>query len=267
MTSPPNSLPSCVVLIPIYRARLPQHEEAALGVSLSHLKGWPLWFIGPQGLDWGWYREQAPESAFLALEPNYFASARSYSQLLLNPTFYAYLEGFDNHLICQTDAVVLRPTLATFLQEDYHYWGAPWPNGWSIDLPVRIGIRTEIFKLNAFVGNGGLSLRDTQAVKELLAEFPDTLRDWVAVGNPEDLFIALMGSLSKNFKIPNLRKAAAFAIELEPERMLFLNQGELPFGAHQWDRLSPGGLTKHHDWPRAVSHTAKIEHIEIALQV
>jgi len=81
-----------------------------------------------------------------------------------------------------------------------------------------------------------LSLRKTQAVRQLLGEFPETLHAWVAVGNPEDLFIALLGGLSKDFRIPNLRKAAAFAIELEPERMLFLNQGELPFGAHQWDR-------------------------------
>ncbi len=264
MTSPPDTLPSCVVLIPIYRARLPQHEEAALGVSLSHLKGWPVWFIGPQGLDWGWYREQAPEGVFLAFEPHYFASARSYSQLLLNPDFYARLEGFDFHLICQTDAVVLRPTLSQFLLQDYHYWGAPWPNGWSIDLPVRIGARTELFKLNAFVGNGGLSLRKTQAVRQLLGEFPETLHAWVAVGNPEDLFIALLGGLSKDFRIPNLRKAAAFAIELEPERMLFLNQGELPFGAHQWDRLLSGYLTKHHDWPKALSATAINEHSEIA---
>jgi hypothetical protein len=240
MTSPVESLPSCVVLIPVYKPRLPANEEAALTVSLSNLKGWPLWFVGPHNLDWAWYREQAPQSEFLALNPQFFASARSYSQLLLNPAFYAHLEGFDYHLICQTDAVVLRPTLANFLQEDYHYWGAPWPNGWSIDLPVRIGSRTEIFKLNAFVGNGGLSLRNTQAVRRLLGEFPETLQAWVAVGNPEDLFIALMSGLSKDFKIPNLRKAAAFAIELEPERMLFLNQGELPFGAHQWDRFGLG---------------------------
>jgi hypothetical protein len=85
-------------------------------------------------------------------------------------------------------------------------------------------------------------------VRELLAEFPDTLRDWVAVGNPEDLFIALMGSLSKDFKIPNLRKAASFAIELEPERMLFLNQGALPFGAHQWDKYDQAVFEKHQEW-------------------
>jgi hypothetical protein len=232
-----DALPSCVVLIPIYRARLPHLEETALSVSLSNLKGWPLWFFGPRGLDWGWYREQALGSEFVGFEPHYFVGARSYSQLLLDPTFYARIEGFDHHLICQTDAVVLKPTLAYFLREDYHYWGAPWPNGWSIDLPVRIGARTEVFKLNAFVGNGGLSLRETRAVMQLLEEFPETLRAWVAVGNPEDLFMSLLGGLSKDFKIPNLRKAASFAIELEPERMLFLNQGELPFGAHQWDRF------------------------------
>ena len=86
-----ESLPSCVVLIPVYKPRLPANEEAALAVSLSNLTGWPLWFVGPHDLDWAWYREQAPQSEFLAFNPQYFASARSYSQLLLNPAFYAHL--------------------------------------------------------------------------------------------------------------------------------------------------------------------------------
>jgi hypothetical protein len=92
------------------------------------------------------------------------------------------------------------------------------------------------------------------------------LRDWVAVGNPEDLFIALMGGLSKDFKIPNLRKSASFAIEPEPDRMLFLNKGDLPFGAHQWVTRSSGAITKHHDWPKALSTTNINQHSEIALQ-
>ena len=229
--------PSYVVLIPVYKPRLPAHEEAALAVSLKNLEGWPIWFLGPEGLDIGWYREQARQSEYLALAPAYFQSARTYSQLLLNPAFYAHVRDFDYHLICQTDAIVLKPTLSEFLTQDYDYWGAPWPNGWSIDLPVKIGDRTEIFKLNAFVGNGGLSLRKTQAVAALLYEFPETLKDWMAVGNPEDLFISLLGGLSAHFKVPNMRKAAGFAVELEPRRMMFLNNGELPFGAHQWDRF------------------------------
>ena len=206
MTSPPDTLPTCVAFIPICRARLPQHEEAALGVSLSHLQGWHVSFIGPHCLDWGWYREQVPEGVFLAFEPYYFASAPSYSKLPLVPDFYACLKGINPNLICQTDAVVLGPTLSQFLLQNDHYWGAPWPNGWSIDLPVGISAR------NAFVGYGGLSLRKTQTVRQLLGEFPETLRVWVAVGNPEDLFIALLGGLSKDFRIPNPRKAAAFAI-------------------------------------------------------
>jgi hypothetical protein len=75
----------------------------------------------------------------------------------------------------------------------------------------------------------------------------------VAAGNPEDLFFSLMGGLSRDFKIPNVRKAASFAIELEPERMLFLNQGELPFGAHQWDRYSKSAFIQHPDWNEALS--------------
>ena len=235
--------PSCVVLIPVYKPRLPAHEEAALAVSLKNLQGWPIWFLGPEGLDIGWYREQARQSEYLALAPEYFQSARTYSQLLLNPAFYAHVRDFDYHLICQTDAIVLKPTLSEFLTQDYDYWGAPWPNGWSIDLPVKIGDRTEISKLNAFVGNGGLSLRKTQAVAALLYEFPETLKDWMAVGNPENLFISLLGGLSAHFKVPNMRKAAGFAVELEPQRMMFLNNGELPFGAHQWERYGFNKVT------------------------
>jgi len=57
-----------------------------------------------------------------------------------------------------------------------------------------------------------------------------------------------LGGLSAHFKVPNMRKAAGFAVELEPQRMMFLNNGELPFGAHQWERYGlelAVSMTKH----------------------
>jgi len=71
----------------------------------------------------------------------------------------------------------------------------------------------------------------------------------MAVGNPEDLFISLLGGLSAHFKIPNMRKAAGFAIELEPRRMLFLNAENPPFGVHQWLNFGITNECQAFDWP------------------
>jgi len=235
MTSPtPTS--ACVVLIPIYRENLPADEAWALEQSLKRLAEWPIRFFGPEGLKIDWYLSRAPKASYIEYPKSYFISERSYSQLLLSQLFYEPFSQFEYHLICQTDAIVLRSDLATFIAMDYDYWGAPWPKGWSIDLPIHIKGVDRLTKLQAFVGNGGLSLRKTQKIQSLLDTFPESLHAWKAQGNPEDVYISLFGSMVENFRIPNIRTATKFAIELEPEFMLWLNGGIEPFGVHQWQK-------------------------------
>jgi hypothetical protein len=53
----------------------------------------------------------------------------------------------------------------------------------------------------------------------------------------EDIFWAIeVNRKRKILKIPAYRKALKFAIELAPAKSLKLNNNEIPFGCHAWDK-------------------------------
>jgi hypothetical protein len=243
-------LNSCVILIPVYRDRLPYSEECQLLMSLKNLYGFPIYYFGPEDLDASWYLEQTSiRSSFIPFSREYFKSPRTYSKLLLDISFYDHITSFDFHLICQTDAVVLKPNISEFLEYSFDYWGAPWPKGWSIETFLLYGQVRYSLRLCAFVGNGGVSLRRTSAIIDLMNEYSAHVNSWRDAGNPEDLFFSLFGQISKSFKLPNIKQAASFAIELEPSLMLALNNGRLPFAVHQWDRIDKQVFLNHPEWP------------------
>jgi hypothetical protein len=241
---------SCAVLIPVYRDKLPHSEECQLLMSLKNLYGFPVYYFGPEDMDASWYLAQSSISShFIPFNREYFKSPRTYSKLLLDIKFYDHISSFDFHLICQTDAVVLKPSVSEFLEYNFDYWGAPWPRGWSIETFFQYGKERYNMRLCAFVGNGGISLRRTSAIVDLMNEYSAQLYSWREAGNPEDLFFSLFGQISKSFKLPNIKQAATFAIELEPSLMLALNEGILPFAVHKWDRIDKQVFLNHPKWP------------------
>ena len=155
--------------------------------------------------------------------------------MLLTEEFYAtFAPHFTHVLIVQTDATVLRDELDFWVEQPYHYIGAPWPNGWSFPLS-RIFGETEQLRCAANVGNGGFSLRDISAIIDLLREFPGAREDWFNAGNPEDLYISLAASISSFFRVPNIRVASRFSIELDGTFFSKFGDGP-PFGLHAWNK-------------------------------
>jgi len=84
----------------------------------------------------------------------------------------------------------------------------------------------------AFVGNGGLSLRRSKKIVQLLREFPEARAVWEEIGNPEDLLISMVATLSTSVVIPTIGAAASFSVELEREFFRLLSGGSGAFGAH-----------------------------------
>ena len=80
--------PSTIVLIPIYQPLLSVLEQFSLDHSLPLLAGRDVRFIGPRGLDYGYYQLRYPGIPFEAFDPVYFASIAGYNQLLLSPAFF-----------------------------------------------------------------------------------------------------------------------------------------------------------------------------------
>jgi hypothetical protein len=223
----------CVTVIPIYK-KIPSADEIFnLRISLSNLNS-DVVLIAPSNLDIAFYRKEFLLERCERFSPDYFISVSSYSELLLSKEFYSRFNTYEFLLIYQLDAIILRKSLDFWTAALYDYIGAPWPKGWEMQLKIEDIDDDQLFSLRAFVGNGGLSLRRISAVYELFDEFPVTRMQWIKNQWPEDLFFSLLGSISKTLRVPNVRVASMFSIELDPRALMRLNGQEIPFGLHAW---------------------------------
>ena len=101
----------------------------------------------------------------------------------------------------------------------------------------------------SFVGNGGLSLRNIRSCIQLLHEFSDLALTWQSTGHAEDLFFAFLSTLSDFFKMPNIKVAARFSHDIDPQYLSKLIGNEIPFGVHAWSKYDRHFWTSHPQWP------------------
>jgi Protein of unknown function (DUF5672) len=228
--------PNCAVLIPIYKNQLDEDELFSVKTSLSNLHGHDIYWVAPKGLDLSYYDQKFGVITPRFFDTCYFKDIAGYNKLLTSPFFYENFIDYEFCLICQPDAIVLKPELHMWLENSYDYIGAPWPNGYSLKIKTeRIPI-PEGITCTAFVGNGGLSLRRNQACINLLNEFDDVAETWRTEGHAEDLFFGFIPSLSEKFSVPSLMTAAHFAHDIEPQYLHKLTGGVAPFGVHAWSK-------------------------------
>ena len=225
---------SVIVAIPVYMASLPKMEEFSLDYSIAILRGRNICFLAPKDLDIRYYRKRFPAIPMVFFESFHFASISDYNRLLLGVELYQRFLGEEFLLILQPDAIILRDELDVWTTLPFDYVGAPWPKGYElfVNLDKFSGDRGKLVKVT--VGNGGLSLRRIRKTLALFAEFPDALKVFQQSGSSEDLFFSVMGSLSRNFIIPNEMTASRFSLELQPSYYYAINDGQLPMGAHSW---------------------------------
>lgn len=230
----------CAIVIPIYRAELEPLEKFSLDYSTQHLQaGRDLFFVAPEHLDVGYYTRHYPGVPVVRFDNGYFASVKGYNRLLLNPAFYErFASSHEFMLVLQTDAILLRDELDHWCSQPWDYVGAPWPDGLEVMINLDNFTGPLGKRVKVHVGNGGLSLRRNAACIQLLKEFPQATDMFLRSGSSEDIFFSLIGSQSVSFKIPNERVASLFALELQPERYLAINQGRAPMGGHAWWRYN-----------------------------
>ena len=228
---------SCAIIIPIYRLPLEPFEKLNIKVSLSNLKGHSVFVIGPRDLDLSELIDEFRILSIERFENDFFKSVSSYSKLMLSKELYLrFRSKFTHILICQTDAVILKPELNHWLSQPYDYIGAPWINGYELKISTNSIPIPEGILCKAFIGNGGLSLRNIDSCLSLFNEFNDVHLNWIEAGHAEDLFFGFLGPLSKNFILPHLMKAAQFSQEKDADYLFKLIGNEPPFGVHGFDK-------------------------------
>ena len=221
-----NTLSKVAVVIPVYKEELDDLEKISLAQVRKVLKNYPIIFVAPEGKNFP-YLESG--EMLVQFHPQYFQSVKTYSQLLLNPSFYEPFLVFDYMLIYQLDAFVFYDALEEFCRLGYDYIGATFSYyAWQ-------GVRSP---KTPRVGNGGFSLRKVRACYELLRKL-ELLPNWqyhIENSLEDGVFAACGMSGEKNFNVAPVEVADCFSMEYRPNRHVKRLGGDLPFGCHGWTK-------------------------------
>lgn len=234
-----STLPSVVIVIPIYKKEFDSEEQFLVDRMFSVFANRELVFVGPQNLEKTYYAQRYPNAKLITFPDHFFESVQGYSRLLLSMQFYETFGEKDFLLISQPDVYVFRDDLDLWLRKPYDYIGAPWPNGFSIN--INIGRFANVpggAVLTAFVGNGGFSLRRVEKCLIMLNRDFDVATWFVATGSSEDLFFSFIGSMTANIVMPNPLEASLFSMEMSPEYFFVLNGKNGPMAAHAFRKYS-----------------------------
>ena len=240
---------TCAVIVPIYKSTLSDDEFFSVKNSIKNVSKYDIFWIAPFDLNIDYYIDNFNIFKIERFENRFFKNIIGYNQLLLSIDFYERFKFYDFILICQTDAIVLKPELNYWLNQPYDFIGAPWPRGFSYEINTKHISDLKNILCTSFVGNGGLSLRRINSCITLLKEYNDVSSYWSDAGHAEDLYFAFMSTLSTNFKIPNLMVAAMFSHDIDPVYLYKLIGSKTPFGAHAWAKYDRQHWENIPEWP------------------
>ena len=189
----------------------------------------------------------------------FFKGIPGYNRLMLSTSFYQAFEQYKYICICQPDVLILKDknALEEIMNLEYDYIGAAWNPGvmcciWdrrfdvfertvTINRKIR-EIKHKIFKTYTLVvGNGGLSLRNVKACKNLLEEYKIYRFIW---RENEDKFFACIGEyFAKGFRVADETIAQRFALEHLAKTEM--DKGNIPFGIHAYEKYYPNVMEEH----------------------
>lgn len=211
------------IVIPYYKSVLSDKEKMAFQQCRRILGRYAIILVVPDSMREGHY--PCDEKLIIERVPgSWMKSIAAYNEMMMKEAFYERFSSYRYILIYQFDSFVFSDKLLDFCQYGYDYIGSPWISGYF----HYISPRKCVWK----VGNGGLSLRKVNSFLALLK-----LGKQKSYEGNEDVFFSI--SDNEAFHVAPLEVALKFAFEREVERCYQLNNQELPFGCHAWERYNP----------------------------
>ncbi|MDF2433620.1 MAG: hypothetical protein JWP44_3251 [Mucilaginibacter sp.] len=245
------------VVIPFYRNTISAYEKIALEQCEKVLSNHPKIAIKPQNLVLPEMDDIISFSNVISFEDKYFKNIKGYNSLMLADLFYEKFLEYEYILIYQLDAFVFTDDLIYWCKQDYDYIGAPWLRKkdyphllkeLSYKILFNIYTRYNITKkgvpgkkqFDDKVGNGGFSLRRVSKFHSLSISMLLKIQKYLSRDEHEfneDAFWSVeVNRKKKLLNIPSYKVALKFSIENAPARATKLNNSQLPFGCHAWDR-------------------------------
>lgn len=263
-----------VVVIPIYQSRLSKNEQCSLLQCFKILGKYPIKFVCPNDLNIEFYEKllnnKKYEFSFERFDDKHFENLNLYSHLLLNKDFYKRFINYEFMLVYQLDAWVFKDELEYWCNQNYDYIGAPWFEDY--------GKADENSPMLPFVGNGGFSLRKISSILKILetnykkgksfkeiynlsskrnkitkilnipiyfARYIFQMANFVALWEVTDLYEDVCFSrygkkAYKDFNPAPADIAMKFSFEVLPRRLYEMNNKQLPFGCHAFEKYDFG---------------------------
>lgn len=223
------------IAIPVYKTQLNANELIALKRCVEILTAYPIYLVAPRDMALDIYFDCYSGFQVLQFDEKYFKDIKGYNQLLLSIQFYQAFTFAEYLLIYQLDAYAFRDELIAWCNKGYDYIGAPWLTT-PISQKEKVIVDMGKWMLHK-VGNGGFSLRKVQShlwVTRLLWPFIKLF-----VKNEDFFWSIIVPKINPFFKIPKMEEAVGFSFEMLPRKAYEMNQKELPFGCHAWEKYDP----------------------------
>jgi hypothetical protein len=230
------------IVIPIYKQHLLPFEDISLKQCLKVLGNYPVYLAVPESLNVSAYRKYSSRLEVTAFNDDYFKGIEGYNHLMLSREFYRRFKSYKFILIYQLDSFVFKDELIHWCSQNYDYIGAPFVDStWNVSLATNMS-KTRIRKyarflfgqVNLTIGNGGFSLRKVSKLRAMLWLFRKVTEK---IDYNEDLFWSFyIPGRMPFYKIPALEASLKFAFETNPKKCLELNNKQLPFGCHGWEK-------------------------------
>jgi hypothetical protein len=255
--------PSVVIVIPVYKPTLTEHELISLRQLRKVLSNYPVVLVCPEGLDVGAYRDILGPllTRTVHFHKNYFGGLHEYNKLLIGQAFYKPFLDFEFMLLHHTDAFIFRDELQHWADKNYDNIGAPM---YEFDGTLNP-------KKFVATGNGGLSLRKNKTFYEVAGSYRRIYRptdiwqnfslyNWKGRIKRSPYYLSLLLTLGSRMNtqfnniranedviwsyyvpkyFPAFRNAPfedgyRFSMEFNCDKLLELNESKLPFGCHGW---------------------------------
>lgn len=257
---PQYSAKDIVITIPVYKENLNSYEEVSFRQVCRVLNAYEIVIVCPQGISINNYASIAEEEnisiKFEYSTKHFFEGIEGYNKLMLSPDFYERFSTFKYLLVYQLDCYVFRDELLSWANRNYDYVGAPWIfndyREWSLLQKIRYGLKRFVIRYTNApnnitttyykVGNGGLSLRKIKTFINVLEKYKDSPRlekykqGTEAILNEDVFWSREVNRYFPFLKIPNYKTGLDFAFDVNPQLCYDLNNNNLPFGCHAWQR-------------------------------
>ncbi len=255
-----------IIIIISHKTELTENEYISIKQCQNILRNHLMYFVLPKSLNSKYYSKNFPEIKHLYVNNKHLSSYKNFNRFKVSPFLYRKFREYDYMLFYEPDAFVFKDELDLWMNKGYDYIGAPWFEDFDSASKEAKFIG---------VGNGGFSLRKISSHLKVLYSFKYVesplklwqkrkkrfngikgiiyliltfIRDSTIRNNTfflfnnftghEDVFWNKCGDMFKWFKVATIDEAIKFSFENHPEKLYELNNNELPFGCHAWEKYN-----------------------------